>query len=119
MSLGNKITQIARMGPGWEIYFEWFHVYYSSWTWLLIGYKKDETEVGAWGFPGIWLLKNKISSYFRLGSQKMKGYSQIVQSNKWQSYKMSSYWKEDNVNEIIFSSSSHLQNFSTYIFRHT
>ena len=102
VALGNKITQMAKWGPGWEIYFEWFQGYYNGYRWLMMAWKNGEPELnGGTGFPGIWLFKNGISSYFRLGTIKNKAHTEYVLRNHWHTYKMTSYQKETSVSVTI------------------
>ena len=100
MALGNKITQMAKWGPGWEIYFEWFHNYFNTYNWIMVAWKNDEPELDdGYGFPAIWLIHDKIASYFRLGSDKKKAHYQSVLVDHWHTYKMTSYQKETSVSK--------------------
>ena len=87
VSLGNKITQMAKWGPGLEISFEWFHIYYNTYNWLVVAWKNNDPDLnGAVGFPGIWLRRNEIASYFPLESRKQRSHYQTVSVNKWHTY---------------------------------
>ena len=101
VQVGNKITEMAQYGPGYELYFEWFNQYHDEYSWLMVARKDNDPNIG-YGAPCIWIRLNWIYTYIRTDPSELylKTYI-LAEANKWQSYRLTQYKKGSDVSLIM------------------
>ena len=111
IQVGNKITEMATWGPGWEVSFEFLQTSpVTGYHWIMVARKNDDPDIG-YGAPCVWVRTtgsgNWIYAYFRKGSDNSFDRYKTYELNTWTSFKLTSYWR-DNVNINFINSKAKL-----------